>query len=234
MPRTEYPKKPAIRFCGDCGYELAIDSDGRCPMCPRLEQLRLNLAVPRPSDLRAHRANARDTDRSAASAEWRPTAAEYRAMLAARRVALTDDSRGRVIRTPVLRQARGPYPPRAAHAADDEALTPPKQPQPPGEEPSPTSPRKAKGRTGKLGARRATNHWEAPPKRREAHDVVAVAAESVPAPSQPARTGGEAARARRVESRSRGGATRAWLVPVALVVMSALIGVVVSILLSSF
>ena len=147
MPRTEYPKKPAIRFCRACGYELALDNDGPCPMCPPLDQLRLNSVVPRPSELRARRARARNTQRSAAPAEWRPTVAEYRAMLAARRVAFTDESRGRVIRTP------------------------------------------------------------------------------------PA---GEAAAARRVESRCRGGATRAWLVPVAFIVMSALIGLVVSILLSSF
>jgi hypothetical protein len=230
VPRTEYRKKRAIRFCGACGYELALDSDGPCPMCPRLDQLRLNSVVPRPSEL--HRASARETQRSAAPAEWRPTVAEYRAMLAARRVAFTDESRGRVIRTPALRQARIPHPPRPAHAADDEALTPPEQAQALGEEPSPTSPRKANGRTGKLGARGATNHWEAPPKRREAHGVVAVAAKSVPAPSQPARPAGEAAPARRVESRSRGGATRAWPVSVALVVMIVLIGLVVGLVVS--
>ena len=96
-------------------------------MCPRLEQLRLNSAVPRPSDLRAHRANARETYRSAAPDEWRPTVAEYRAMLAERRAQSTDKSRERVIRTLVMRQTPVPHPPRAAHAADDEALTPPEQ-----------------------------------------------------------------------------------------------------------
>ena len=89
MPRTEYPKKPAIRFCSACGYELALDNDGPCPMCPRFDQLRLNAVVPIPSELSAHRASARDTQRSAGPAEWRPTLAEYRAMLAARRVAFT-------------------------------------------------------------------------------------------------------------------------------------------------
>ena len=132
MPRTEYPKKPAIRFCGDCGYELAVDNDGRCPMCPRLEQLRLNSAVPRPGDLRAQRANARDTYRSAAPDEWRPTVAEYRAMLAERRAESTDESHGRVIRTLVRRRTPVPHPPNAAHAADDEALAPPEELQPPG------------------------------------------------------------------------------------------------------
>ena len=146
MPQTEYPKKPDIRFCGDCGYELAIDNDGRCPMCPRLEQLRLNLAVPRPSDLREQRANARATYRnaratyrnaratyrSAAQDEWRPTVAEYRALLAERRAESTDESRARVIRTLGRRQTPLPHPPNAAHAADDEALEPPEEIQPPG------------------------------------------------------------------------------------------------------
>jgi hypothetical protein len=119
VPQTEYPKKFAIRFCGDCGYELAIDNDGRCPMCPRLEQLRLNLAVPRPSDLRAHRANARESYRSAAPDKRRPTVAEYRAMLAERRAEATDESRRRVIRTLVRRQTPVAHLPKAAHAADD-------------------------------------------------------------------------------------------------------------------
>ena len=209
MPRTEYRKKPVIRYCRDCGYELALDNDGPCPMCPRLEQLRLNLAVPRPNDFGAYPANGRDTHGSAAPDEWRPTVAEYRAMLAERGVGSTDESRGRVIRTPVLRQTRVPHPPRAAQAADDAALAPLEQPQPPGKEPSPTSPRKAKG-------------------------VVAVAAKSVPAPWQPAHPPRQAAPVRRVASRSRGGAIRAWLVPLAVVAVSGLIGLVVPYLLSLF
>ena len=233
MPRTEYRKKPVIRYCRDCGYELALDNDGPCPMCPRLEQLRLNLAVPRPNDFGAYPANGRDTHGSAAPDEWRPTVAEYRAMLAERGVGSTDESRGRVIRTPVLRQTRVPHPPPAAQAADDAALAPLEQPQPPRNEPSPTSPRKAKGRTGKLGGRRATNNWEAPPKLREAQSAGAVT-KSAPAPSPPARPLTQAAPVPRVRSRSRCGATRAWLVPVAVVAVSGLIGLAVPILLSSF
>ena len=233
MPRTEYRKKPVIRYCRDCGYELALDNDGPCPMCPRLEQLRLNLAVPRPNDFGAYPANGRDTHGSAAPDEWRPTVAEYRAMLAERGVGSTDESRGRVIRTPVLRQTRVPHPPRAAQAADDAALAPPGQPQPPGKEPSPTSPRKAKGRTGRLGGRRGTNNWEAPPKRREAQSAGAVT-KSAPAPLPSARPLTQAAPVRRARSRSRCGATRAWLVPVAVVAVSGLIGLAVPIILSSF
>ena len=234
MPRTEYRKKRAIRFCGDCGYELAADNDGTCPMCPRFEQLRLELAVPRPGDLGAHRAKARDTNVSAAPDEWPPTVAEYRAILDERRVgsASTDQSRGRVIREPVLRQTRVPQPPGAAKAAGDEVLAPPVHPQPPGKEPPSTSPKK--GRMAKVGGRRATDISEAPPKRLEAQTVVAVAAKSVPTPRQPARPLMQAAPVRRVVTRSPAGATRPWLVPVAVVAAGALIGIVVPILLSLF
>ena len=233
MPRTEYRKKRAIRFCGDCGYELAPDNDGTCPMCPRFEQLRLELAVPRPGDLGAHRANARHTNVSAAPDEWPPTVAEYRAILDERRAASTstDQSRGRVIQEPVLRQTRVPQPPGAANAAGDEVLAPPVQPQPPGKEPSSTSLKK--GRIVRVGGRRATDNSKAQPKRLEAQ-TVAVAATSVPSPRQPARRLMQAAPARRVVTRSRDGATRPWLVPVAVVAAGALIGIVVPILLSLF
>ena len=167
MPRTESPKKRSGRFCGDCGYELARDNDGTCPMCSRFKQLRSDLTVPRPSDLAAHRAKARDTSVSAAPDEWPPTVAEYRAILDERRVGSTstDQSRGRVIRTPALRQTRVPQLPGAANAA------------------------------GPLM---------------------------------------RAATVRHAVTRSRAGATRPWLVPVAVVAGSALIGFVVPILLSLF
>lgn len=263
MPRTEKPKKRAIRFCGDCGYELAPDNDGTCPMCPRFEKLRIDLIVPRPSDLAAHRAEVRETDVSAAPDEWPPTVAEYRAILAERRVGSTsaDQSRGRVIRTPGLTHIRVPPPPGSANAADDEVLASPVPPRPPGQEPSSTPPKKAKGRKGKDIGRRAarslpaaeenrppptpsssaartsadlpaTDNSAAPPKGPEAQSVVAVATESVPTPRQPARRLMHAAPVRRVESRSRAGATRPWLVTVAVLAVSALIGGLVPILLS--
>jgi hypothetical protein len=43
VPRTQSAKKPAIQFCGDCGYQLAPDSDGKCPMCPRFQQIRTHV-----------------------------------------------------------------------------------------------------------------------------------------------------------------------------------------------
>lgn len=75
-----------VRFCGDCGYELARDNDGTCPMCRRFEQFRLDFSVPRPSDVAAHRAGSRRTDVPGAPDEWSPTVAEYRALLAERRL----------------------------------------------------------------------------------------------------------------------------------------------------
>ena len=37
---------PAARFCPDCGHELAGDTDGKCPMCTRIEQFRAELGLP--------------------------------------------------------------------------------------------------------------------------------------------------------------------------------------------
>lgn len=118
MPRTDYRRKRANKFCGDCGYELARDNDGTCPMCPRFEQLRLESTVPTPGDLAAHGAEARDTNVAAAPDAWPPTVAEYRAILAERRARSTptDQSRGRVIRTLGLTQTLVPHPPGAVDA----------------------------------------------------------------------------------------------------------------------
>lgn len=125
MPRTEKPKKRAIRYCGDCGYKLAADSDGTCPVCPRFQQLRIDFTVPRPSDLATRRAAFGQTDVSASLDEW-PSVAEYRAILAERwGIGSAVESRGRVIRTPGLRQAHVPLPHRSAEGADEEIPAPP-------------------------------------------------------------------------------------------------------------
>ncbi len=55
-------QKRSIRFCGDCGYELARDNDGACPMCARFEQLRVDLA--------AHRAGTLDTNVSVGAEDF--------------------------------------------------------------------------------------------------------------------------------------------------------------------
>ena len=39
-------KKAVARFCGECGYELAPDSTGECPMCARFAQFRSEVTVP--------------------------------------------------------------------------------------------------------------------------------------------------------------------------------------------
>ena len=44
-------KKAAARFCGECGYELAPDSTGECPMCARFAQFRSEVTVPPRSEL---------------------------------------------------------------------------------------------------------------------------------------------------------------------------------------
>ena len=234
MPRTEYRKKRANQFCGECGYELARDHHGICPMCPRLEQVRLELTAPTPGEMAAHRA-ARDTSVSAASNDRPPTAAEYRAILAQRQVGsrTPDQSGGRVIRTPVLRQTRVSRSRGGADAADDEVLAPPASPQPPRTEPSSPSPKKAKGRKGKDGGARAPKISEAPPKDLETQSLVAVAAASTPPPRQWARPRTQAAPVgRHVGSRSQARATQRWLIPVAVIAASALIGTAIPILLS--
>jgi hypothetical protein len=157
VPRTESPKKRSVRFCGDCGYELARDNDGTCPMCRRFEQLRLDFTVPRPSDLATHRAGSRNTDLSGVPDEWPPTVAEYRAILAERR--LRSDSPGQhaatVIRTAAMRQTQVPPPPRGATAPGDGALTSPAKSKPPAKDLASPSPKKAKARRGQGQSRRA-------------------------------------------------------------------------------
>ena len=120
MPRTESPNKRSIRFCGDCGYELARDNDGTCPMCRRFEQLRIDFTVPRPSDLTAQRVG--DASHLGDVDEWPPTVAEYRAVLAERRSesVLSGEHAATVIRTPGMRQSQVPPPPIGATAAGDD------------------------------------------------------------------------------------------------------------------
>lgn len=123
MPRTERPRKRRIRFCGDCGYELAPDNDGTCPMCPRLEQLRLDLAVVAPVDSTGARATLRDAGTPPAPDDWPPTAAEYRALLAKRRGghASGHQGTGTVIRTPGLTRIGMPPEPDSLSASGDAA-----------------------------------------------------------------------------------------------------------------
>lgn len=158
MPRTDNPKKRAIRFCGDCGYELAPQHDGPCPMCPRFEQLRMDFAVPRPSELATRRAETAHMV-SVSPGDWPPTPSEYRAILAERRLGSTsaeDMAVARVIRTPGLTQIRVPAPPPGTNApGDDDLSAPSTEPKPARRESSPTSSKKPKGRRGKGGDRRA-------------------------------------------------------------------------------
>lgn len=44
--RTNKRKRAVARFCGDCGSELAPDGEGRCPMCARFQQFRMDLPLP--------------------------------------------------------------------------------------------------------------------------------------------------------------------------------------------
>ena len=129
MPRTESRKKRSVRFCRDCGYELARDQDGPCPMCGRFEQFRTDFILPRPSDLAAYPAEWRDAKLSGDADGWPPTVAEYRAVLAERRLRLASEGRpaATVIRTPGLRQVKVAPPPQGAAAPGDAALTSPAQ-----------------------------------------------------------------------------------------------------------
>ena len=51
--RARHRRPKTSRFCGECGYDLAPDGDGTCPMCPRLQQIR---TVLEPRVLAAERA----------------------------------------------------------------------------------------------------------------------------------------------------------------------------------
>ena len=164
MPRTDNRPKRRIRFCGDCGYELAPGNEGRCPMCRRFEQLRVDFMVPRPSALAEQRTQSGEIHVSPTPDEWAPTVAEYRAILAERRAGSTstDAPQGRVVRTAGLTHVHVPPAPGEANASDDEVIAPPVQHQRPVEEASSPSPKKAKGgRKAKGGGPRA-------PRRRKA------------------------------------------------------------------
>ena len=117
-------KKAAARFCGDCGYEFARDDHGECRMCARFEQLRDESALRRPKEPAhrpAHSGEAIDSG-PVPSADWPPTPAEYRAILAARRRSTASpegQSRGpaaTVIGTPAL--------PQPANSGAEETATP--------------------------------------------------------------------------------------------------------------
>ena len=143
MPRTEKPQARRIRYCGDCGYALSPENDGTCPMCPRLDQIRGDFIVPRPSDMAAHRARSRERQSLAGPDTWPPTVAEYRAILAERGVA------GRVVKNPRLMEATRPDPTVATGTEDADVLaaTPPETPA---------------LRTGKVKRRRKTDDPGAP------------------------------------------------------------------------
>ncbi len=129
MPRTQKQKKRAIRFCGDCGYALALDGDGTCPMCPRLQQLEMDFTVPRPSDRGAHRAPVVGEAVAAAADDWPPTVAEYRAILAERRASTAAALLpGRVLEKPELREIRAPAPPVVPTGGEVDALAAPVPP----------------------------------------------------------------------------------------------------------
>ena len=115
VPRTRERKPPATRFCGTCGYGFARDAADECPMCARFEQPRIEFALPRPTNpVRQASPGARLAVDASAAPNERPTPAEYRAVLAARRSATAagDDQGGgnaaMVIRTRALREASGP------------------------------------------------------------------------------------------------------------------------------
>lgn len=100
LPRI-VKRKTAARFCGDCGYELAPDSDGTCRMCARFQQLRIDFADSRPSELDSpatHPAESLDPlasvpstgltlrpDRDSEPRTNPPTISEYRTIIAAQR-----------------------------------------------------------------------------------------------------------------------------------------------------
>ncbi len=112
MPRTR--KRTVRRFCGDCGYELALDSDGKCPMCARFAQLRLDSIAPQPSEP------------DSLAREQPPTVAEYRAIMAAQRAKSASTGRPMtVIGDSALRHSAAPA--QTAAPPTDVSSVPPEQ-----------------------------------------------------------------------------------------------------------
>lgn len=130
MPRTRGRKTAAARYCLHCGYEFARDRK-ECPMCARFEQLRIELALARESQIAGAHPGPRGplaVNDSAASDDRPATALEYSAILAARRSrrASADSRDGgttKVILTQALRQPanRRMEAPGAALAGDSAA-----------------------------------------------------------------------------------------------------------------
>lgn len=134
MPRTEHRRKRAVRFCGKCGYELTLGNDGICPMCPRLSQLRRDFTTPKP-DSAQHSRPSPETAPSPGPNEWPPTVDEYRAILAKRRARSASPAQGlgSVVRTPGLTRSNAPGDKGAAPIAAGQLpapapLTPKRQP----------------------------------------------------------------------------------------------------------
>ena len=109
MLRRKKRKTAVARFCGDCGYELAPDGDGTCPMCAKFAQLRAEFVVPRPSELNnlpTRRFEPIDRGLPVDSLETAPTVSEYNTVVAAHRARAGSPGRsgGTVIRNPALRR----------------------------------------------------------------------------------------------------------------------------------
>ena len=131
-------KKAAARFCRACGYEFARDDSDECRMCARFEQLRIESAVPRPSELGSRQTlpeEPLDIGDPVPSVERPTTPSEYRAVLAARRArtpSADGQSRGpaaTVIGTPALpRPANSPMEAPTAALAGESA--PPRKKKP--------------------------------------------------------------------------------------------------------
>jgi hypothetical protein len=126
-------RRSVDRFCRDCGYEFSRDSTGECPMCARLEQLRTEFSVPRPSELVGRQTRPEqpfEVNDRVPSVEGPATAAEYGVVFAAyrARAALGNGQSGR----PATTLVRTPAQPQPATEVPGEALAesqaPPQKP----------------------------------------------------------------------------------------------------------
>ena len=78
--RRNNRKHAVRRFCGNCGYELALEGDGTCPMCPRFEQFRVDVALPPPSEpdtSSTRRTELVNTETAITSGEHASTVSDY-------------------------------------------------------------------------------------------------------------------------------------------------------------
>jgi hypothetical protein len=149
-PRTNKRKRAVRRFCGNCGYELAVEGDGKCPMCPRFEQVRVDSALPRANDLDSlgtRRTELVVRQTAIGSGEHAPTVSDYGLIGVERaRSGPTGGSVPAGARNPAVRATLAP-PADSSGSSTSASVAATEETAPPSPQQSTTPPKKVRGRS---------------------------------------------------------------------------------------